>query len=84
MRGGTHDDGPRQVKITGSRYAVDAAEAGWTGEVGYVSADMIKKCLPSAGDDTTVLMCGPPAMIEKAVVPALDTLGYSADSRVFF
>ena len=65
-------------------YAVDVAEAGWTGEVGYVSADMIKKCLPSAGDDTTVLMCGPPAMIEKAVVPALDTLGYSVDSRVFF
>jgi NAD(P)H-flavin reductase len=65
-------------------YAVDAADAAWTGEVGYVSAEMIKKCLPAAGDDTTVLICGPPAMVEKAVVPALDALGYAAESRVFF
>ena len=65
-------------------YAIDTAEAGWNGHVGYVSESMIKKTLPSAGDDVAVLVCGPPAMVEKAVVPALDALSYAADSRIFF
>ena len=80
-------------------YAIDADEPGWTGEVGYISAEMMKKCelfkpsglmnkLFASADkvdkDTAVLVCGPPAMVEKAVVPALDALKVSTDSRIFF
>jgi len=80
-------------------YAIDADEPGWTGEVGYVSADMIKKCelLKPSGllnklfgsadgvdEETAVLVCGPPAMVEKAVVPALDAMSVPIDSRIFF
>ena len=76
-------------------YAIDKDEPNWNGEVGYVSEEMIKKCdllkrgglmdkLFSSADDTAVLVCGPPAMVEKAVVPALDALNVSTDSRIFF
>jgi NAD(P)H-flavin reductase len=76
-------------------YAIDKDESNWNGEVGYVSEEMIKKCdllkrgglmdkLFSSADDTAVLVCGPPAMVEKAVVPALDALNVSTDSRIFF
>jgi ferredoxin-nitrite reductase len=80
-------------------YAIDADEPGWTGEVGYVSADMIKKCelLKPSGllnklfgsadgvdEETAVLVCGPPAMVEKAVVPALDAMNVPIGSRIFF
>jgi NAD(P)H-flavin reductase len=63
-------------------YAIDKEEPGWSGEVGYVSTDMIKKCLPAASDDVTVLVCGPPVMVDKAVIPALDALSYS--NRISF
>ena len=39
----------------------------------------IKAHLPSAAAGTQILMCGPPMMMEKAVKPALESLGYTKD-----
>jgi cytochrome-b5 reductase len=42
---------------------------------------MISKHLPPPGDDTLILMCGPPPMIKFACTPSLDKLGYSNEMR---
>jgi cytochrome-b5 reductase len=42
---------------------------------------MIKAHLPPPGDDTIILMCGPPPMITFACNPSLDKLQYPAKSR---
>jgi NAD(P)H-flavin reductase/rubredoxin len=65
-------------------YTVDAADDKWEGSTGFVDAEMLKKHLPAAASDAQVLMCGPPAMMEKAVKPALETLGFTKDSYMEF
>ncbi|KAK7712539.1 NADH-cytochrome b5 reductase [Diaporthe eres] len=44
-------------------YVLDKPPEGWTGGVGYVTADMITKWLPKPADDVKILLCGPPPMI---------------------
>lgn len=46
-------------------YVVDKADKGWKGGVGYVSSDMLKKCMPAPSDDSLVLVCGPPGMMKS-------------------
>jgi NAD(P)H-flavin reductase/rubredoxin len=65
-------------------YTVDKADGKWEGSTGFVDAEMLKKHLPAPGADAQVLMCGPPAMMEKAVKPALETLGFTKDSYAEF
>jgi len=69
-------------------YAVDDtgdAADDWDGSVGFVDAKMIDAHLPKAnGGKTQVLMCGPPAMMEKAVRPALESLGFGKDAYLEF
>ena len=65
-------------------YTVDEADDKWEGSTGFVDAEMLKKHLPAAASDSQVLMCGPPAMMEKAVKPALETLGFTKDSYMEF
>ncbi|MPC79497.1 NADH-cytochrome b5 reductase 1 [Portunus trituberculatus] len=54
---------------------------GWKYSSGFVSADMISEHLYPSGDDTLVLMCGPPPMTNFACIPNLDKLGYSSSMR---
>ena len=54
---------------------------GWRYSEGFINADMIKEHLPPPADDTIVVMCGPPPMINFACKPNLDSLGYSAESQ---
>ncbi len=35
-------------------------------------------------DETLALVCGPPPMVEKAVVPALEALGFDESHLVIF
>ncbi|EGY14754.1 NADH-cytochrome b5 reductase [Verticillium dahliae VdLs.17] len=51
------------------------APEGWTGGVGYVTADMITKWLPAAAPDVKLLLCGPPPMISGLKKTAV-TLGF--------
>ncbi|XP_027216687.1 NADH-cytochrome b5 reductase 3 isoform X2 [Penaeus vannamei] len=62
-------------------YTVDRPEPGWKYSSGFVSAEMISEHLFPPGDDTLVLMCGPPPMINFACIPNLDKLGYSPSMR---
>jgi len=76
------------VKRSGGRfrvhYTLDFPPAGWPHKVGFITQDMIKECLPAPSDDTLVLMCGPPPMIEFACKKNLDALGYAKSSMVAF
>jgi len=55
--------------------------AGWKQGVGYVNAEMIRDHLPTSNDDSIILMCGPPAMLQSACTPSLDKLSYPASQR---
>ncbi|KAF9315792.1 NADH-cytochrome b5 reductase [Podila horticola] len=58
---------PDRFKIT---YVIDAAAEGWTGETGYITADLIKKHLPEAGSvGNKVFVCGPPPMMVSVCGP---------------
>ena len=52
---------------------------GWGYSKGHITDDMIRTQLPGPSDDTMVLMCGPPPMIENACIPNLHKLGYAQD-----
>jgi len=55
-----------------------------TQKTGFITADMIKECLPSPDQQPIILMCGPPPMIEFACKKNLDALGYPADMCAVF
>jgi cytochrome-b5 reductase len=56
-------------------YVLDKPPEGWTGGVGYVTADMITKWLPQPADDVKILLCGPPPMI-SGLKKTTESLGY--------
>ncbi|EFO18282.1 diaphorase [Loa loa] len=65
-------------------YTVDQAKPDWIYSTGFVNAEMIQKHLPRPGNDTVILMCGPPPMIKFACIPSLDKLGYPESDRLIF
>ncbi|KAL8594870.1 NADH-cytochrome b5 reductase 2 [Nucella lapillus] len=62
-------------------YTLDRPPAGWKYSSGFINDQMIKEHLPPPGDDTLILMCGPPPMIQFACQPNLDKLGYATARR---
>ncbi|KAK5627681.1 hypothetical protein RRF57_003396 [Xylaria bambusicola] len=56
-------------------YVLDKPPEGWTGGVGYVTADMLTKWLPKAAPDVKILLCGPPPMI-SGLKKATESLGF--------
>ncbi|XP_014677277.1 PREDICTED: NADH-cytochrome b5 reductase 3-like isoform X2 [Priapulus caudatus] len=62
-------------------YTLDKSTEGWQYSTGFVNAEMIVEHLPPPGDDTLVLMCGPPPMVNFACIPNLDKLGYAVKNR---
>ncbi|KAI1854692.1 hypothetical protein JX265_002330 [Neoarthrinium moseri] len=56
-------------------YVLDKPPEGWTGGVGYVTADMVTKLLPKPADDVKLLMCGPPPMV-SGLKKAAESLGF--------
>ena len=65
-------------------YTLDRPPEGWEYSSGFISAEMIAKHLPPPGEDTLVLMCGPPPMVKFACQKNLDALGYPADRQICF
>jgi len=53
----------------------------WKYSSGFVSDEMLKEQFFAPADDTLVLMCGPPPMINFACTPSLDKLGYDQKLR---
>ncbi|KAK9369031.1 hypothetical protein V1509DRAFT_501909 [Lipomyces kononenkoae] len=56
-------------------YVLNNPKEGWTGGVGFVTADMIKAWCPAPAADIKILLCGPPPMI-SAMKKATVELGY--------
>ncbi|KAA3476935.1 NADH-cytochrome b5 reductase-like protein isoform X1 [Gossypium australe] len=45
-------------------YTVDNPTKTWKGGAGFISKDMVTKGLPGPAEDTLILVCGPPGMME--------------------
>jgi cytochrome-b5 reductase len=56
-------------------YVLDKPPEGWTGGVGYVTAEMITKWLPKPAPGVKILLCGPPPMV-SGLKKATASLGY--------
>lgn len=62
-------------------YTLDRPSEGWTYSTGFVSSEMIAEHLFPPSEDSFVVMCGPPPMINFACLPSLDKLGYPQKLR---
>ncbi|GMR58536.1 hypothetical protein PMAYCL1PPCAC_28731 [Pristionchus mayeri] len=65
-------------------YTVDRPPEKWSYSKGFIDDKMIAAHLPSPADDTAILMCGPPPMLNFACTPNLDKLSYAPDLRFTF
>jgi len=55
------------------------ANCALTLSTGFIDQEKIQHCLPAPGDDTIVLLCGPPAMVNHLSKNILKKLGYKED-----
>jgi cytochrome-b5 reductase len=60
-------------------YTVDRLNDGeaWDGYIGFINEQMVIDSLPPPGDNTIILVCGPPVAIAKCWKPICDKLGYT-------
>ncbi|CAN9508440.1 unnamed protein product [Ophioblennius macclurei] len=65
-------------------FTVDKAPEDWEFSQGFINEEMVRDHLPPPGDDTLVLMCGPPPMIQFACNPNLDKVGHPESRRFTF
>ncbi|KAK7891799.1 hypothetical protein WMY93_023762 [Mugilogobius chulae] len=65
-------------------FTVDKAPANWEYSQGFINEDMVRDHLPVPSDDTLILMCGPPPMIQFACNPNLDKVGHAESRRFTF
>jgi nitrate reductase (NAD(P)H) len=70
------------IKIT---HVLNHPSEGWKGGRGYVNGNLIRDNLfpPDGGQESVIFLCGPPAMIQKAVLPALREWGYEEEKDCF-
>lgn len=57
-----------QLKVT---HVLSHPSDKWKGEKGHVDGNIIENSLFEPADDAVTFLCGPPAMIQKAALPAL-------------
>lgn len=69
-----------QIKIT---HVLSHPSDDWKGIKGHVNEDIIKKNCFAPEKGAAVFLCGPPAMIQKAALPALKDWGYEEDVNCF-
>ncbi|CAI7653865.1 unnamed protein product [Penicillium discolor] len=74
------EEDPDQFKIT---HILSNPNNNWRGEKGHVSKDILQKYAFGPEKENLALLCGPPAMIQKAVLPALREIGYKEDENLF-
>ncbi|KAK9870296.1 hypothetical protein WA026_006384 [Henosepilachna vigintioctopunctata] len=67
---------PDQFKLW---YTLDNAPPGWKYSTGFINEQMIHDHLLPPADNSIVLMCGPPPMINFACLPNLEKLNYNKD-----
>jgi cytochrome-b5 reductase len=79
-----HDEWERDVRAHPNFHCIHVLEqppAGWAGETGRITADILRKHLPSPGPETVLFLCGPPPMTD-ALETMLQGLGYSEESVI--
>ncbi|BAT78581.1 hypothetical protein LR48_Vigan04g183300 [Vigna angularis] len=54
----------------------ESIREGWEYSVGFMTETILREHVPAASPDTLALTCGPPPMIQFAVKPNLEKLGY--------
>ncbi|KAL2818642.1 hypothetical protein BJX63DRAFT_419178 [Aspergillus granulosus] len=74
------DKYPGQIQIT---HILSHPSDSWEGEKGLVNEDIIHNYGFAPDERSVALLCGPPAMIQKAVLPALVDWGYDEDKNLF-
>ncbi|KAG4954646.1 hypothetical protein JHK87_040240 [Glycine soja] len=57
-------------------YVVETAREGWEYSVGFITESIMREHLPETSTDALALTCGPPPMIQFAVQPNLEKMGY--------
>ncbi|KAI3976403.1 hypothetical protein MKX01_038702 [Papaver californicum] len=55
---------------------------GWKYSVGFITEEVLREHIPSASDDTLALACGPPPMIQFAVIPNLEKMNYDVKNSL--
>ncbi|CAH1176258.1 unnamed protein product [Phaedon cochleariae] len=60
-------------------YTLDKAEEGWKYSTGFINEQMLKDHLFPPSNETLILMCGPPPMINFACLPNLEKIGHNKD-----
>lgn len=64
-------------------HVLSAPSEEWQGLKGFVNKDIMREHLFPPSEENLVLLCGPPTMIQKAVVPGLEEWGYDHDRNMF-
>ncbi|CCD72031.1 NADH-cytochrome b5 reductase [Caenorhabditis elegans] len=65
-------------------YTVSKASKDWRYSTGHINEEMIKEHLFPSNEESAVLLCGPPAMINCACIPNLDKLGHNSENYLIF
>ncbi|KAJ5815359.1 hypothetical protein N7474_007136 [Penicillium riverlandense] len=71
---------PDQFQIT---HVLSRPGDDWKGENGHVTKEILEKYLFGPEEGSVALLCGPPTMIKKAVLPALQEIGFDEDKNLF-
>ena len=69
---------PEKLKI---HFVLDNPDANWTAGKGHVNRDVLQERMPAPTDDTKILLCGPPGMV-NAVKDGLVGLGFKGPGAV--
>ncbi|KAK6132365.1 hypothetical protein DH2020_033886 [Rehmannia glutinosa] len=68
------DKYPERVKVW---YVVqESIKEGWKYSLGFVTENVLREHIPAASEYSLVLACGPPPMMQFAVNPNLEKMGY--------
>ncbi|XP_027339651.1 inducible nitrate reductase [NADH] 2 [Abrus precatorius] len=60
----------------------ESIREGWEYSVGFITESILREHLPHPSSDTLALTCGPPPMIQFAVQPNLEKLGYDINNQL--
>ncbi|XP_054797769.1 inducible nitrate reductase [NADH] 2-like [Prosopis cineraria] len=60
----------------------ESKREGWEYSVGFITEDILREHAREASDDTMALACGPPPMIQFAVQPNLENMGYDINNNL--
>lgn len=74
-------ENPDRLKV---HYTLDNPPNGWAFSKGFINEDMVREHLPAPGEDTVILMCGPPPMIKFACRPNLEKVGHEKTRLIEF